>query len=148
MELGFHAGEKGMRSLNGRTNRTTYWLCIGVVATFYAAIIMFAQKPPAIGEVVLLFVCVPRLHDIGMSGWWAGGAIIAELIVVAGSLLLLPFSEFPMVVGAFVLVIALAMIVLGLKAGDPGANRFGDPPPPGVGFGRKAQAAPVDKIFE
>jgi uncharacterized membrane protein YhaH (DUF805 family) len=148
MELGFHAGEKGMRSLNGRTNRTTYWLCIGVVATFYAAIIMFAQKPPAIGEVVLLFVCVPRLHDIGMSGWWAGGAIIGEIAVLIAAYALLPLSEVLIAAGVFVLVVIAAMILLGLKAGDPGANRFGDPPPPGVGFGRKAQAAPVDKIFE
>ena len=134
--------------LKGRTNRATYWLCTGVVAVIYFVLVRFGQKPPAIGELLLLLLCVPRLHDIGMSGWWAGGAIIAELIVVAASFLLLPLSVFPIVMGVFVLAIAVAMIVLGLKAGDPGANRFGEPPPAGLSFGRKAQNAPVDKIFE
>ena len=54
---------------SGRTNRATYWTGIAVILVLMSVIGVATGKPPHIGEVVLIFLGVPRLHDIGKSGW-------------------------------------------------------------------------------
>jgi uncharacterized membrane protein YhaH (DUF805 family) len=104
----------------------------------YTALNLFLPRHAAVSEVVLLFLCVPRLHDIGLSGWWFGGALLLEIAVVAASFILLPLAQAPIPIGIFVLVAAVALIWLGTKPGEPGANRFGEPPSPGLSFKRAA----------
>src|SRR5665213_1791779 len=68
----------------GRINRPTYFAGLGIVVLVWAAAIGFEVKIP--GEAIALLVAIPRLHDIGRSGWWAGAVLLAELIVVLGGL--------------------------------------------------------------
>jgi hypothetical protein len=44
--------------------------------------------------------------------------------------------------GVVGLLVIVGLIVLGAVPGQPQANRFGEPPPPGLGF----KKAPVDQI--
>jgi uncharacterized membrane protein YhaH (DUF805 family) len=129
-----------MRALNTRLNRAWYWLCLIVLAALYTALSVFGEKHAAVSEVVLLFLCVPRLHDIGLSGWWFAAAFGLEIAVVAASLILLPLSHALIPMGLFVLFAFIAMTWLGIRPGEPGTNRFGDAPPPGLSFKRTTQA--------
>ena len=128
---------------NARLNRTWYWLGLFVLTAIAVALNVFG-KHAGIAEIVLFYLCVPRLHDIGLSGWWFGGALLLEFAVVAASLLLLPLSSFLAVFGIFGLAAICVLIWLGIKRGDPDANRFGEPPSPGLSFGKKAQPASTD----
>jgi uncharacterized membrane protein YhaH (DUF805 family) len=128
---------------NTRLNRATYWLGLFVLTAIAVALSVFG-KHAGIAEIVLFYLCVPRLHDIGLSGWWFGGALLLEIAVAAGTLLLLPLSEFPACFGFFGLAAVCALIWLGAKRGDPNANRFGEPPSAGLSLGKKAQPMSAD----
>jgi uncharacterized membrane protein YhaH (DUF805 family) len=130
--------------LNTRINRASYGLTLLVCVGLLAAVIYFTgQRVP--GEAVLIFVCVPRLHDIGWSGWWAGGMILVEILAVVAGLVFLPVDQMAVVIGLYVLLLAVALIILGLVPGQPGPNRYGEPPAPGLSFGRRAESP--DKTF-
>src|ERR1700741_4457841 len=88
------AGEEQMYSLTrGRINRATYWLCLTAIAAIFAAILAFTDRRVPYGELVLIVLCVPRLHDIGRSGWWVGGVFIAEIAFTVGALVALPADQ-------------------------------------------------------
>jgi uncharacterized membrane protein YhaH (DUF805 family) len=127
-----------MDFMKGRTNRATYWLSIGVLVALLAAIARFAENPPRISEVALVILCVPRLHDIGRTGWWAAILIPVEIASVA-AVLFAPEALGLQLAGAFTLLLLLPVIGLGLVRGEPAANRFGEPPPPGLNWRRKAK---------
>jgi uncharacterized membrane protein YhaH (DUF805 family) len=131
--------------LKGRTNRATYWLLLGIVTAIFAALILSGAKPPAIGELVLIFLCVPRLHDLGWSGWWAAGIIALEVLVLVGAGLALSGDDLLVVAGIYAFGIAGFLIFLGLIPGQPMSNRFGERPAPGISFGRKP--ADPDTVF-
>lgn len=86
-------------------------------------------------SVVMIFVCVPRLHDIGRTGWYALGLWIAEVELDTR---LFPYRPPPFIevptVGTMVLaaVVIGAIIWLGVIPGQPGANKFGPPCRPGL----------------
>lgn len=122
--------------LKGRSNRASYWLLLGVAIAAYAALMIFTSKKAPIGEVVLIFICVPRLHDIGWSGWWAGAIIAAEILVGIFAVVMLPIDLASIAVGGFILLVALLLVLLGLIPGQPFANAYGDPPAPGLSFGK------------
>jgi len=131
--------------LKGRTNRATYWLLLGIVAVIFSALMLSGAKPPAIGEVVLILLCVPRLHDIGWSGWWAAGIIVLEVVILVGAALALPSDDLLVVAGIYAFGIAGFLIFLGLIPGQATSNRFGERPAPGISFGRKS--ADPDTVF-
>src|ERR1700733_11081035 len=89
----------------GRINRATYWVCLAVIAALFAAIIAFTDKRVPYGEIVLIVLCVPRLHEVGRSGWWVGGVLIAEIVIVVAALASLPEDQALMAVGLFSLLI-------------------------------------------
>jgi uncharacterized membrane protein YhaH (DUF805 family) len=120
----------------GRINRTSYWAFVVALVAIAAALRWASGKQTGISEVFLLAITVPRLHDIGRSGWWAGGVILAEIglaVIVAATL---PKEMALGALGLFVLFIAILMIVLGCLPGDPEANQFGEPPPRGLSLRR------------
>jgi Protein of unknown function (DUF805) len=125
-------------------NRAAYWLCLAILATIYTAANVFGQKHVAVSEGILFLLCVPRLHDIGLSGWWCGIAFLLEIAVVAASLMLLPLSEARIPMGIFVLMLVVALIWLGIKRGEPGPNRFGEPPSRWLSFKKTAQPTSTD----
>jgi uncharacterized membrane protein YhaH (DUF805 family) len=122
-----------MGFLKGRTNRTTYWFSLGVVAVLVMIVTLVFHKPVKISEAVLILVCVPRLHDIGRSGWIAAWVFLAEIVVAVGGVFLIPDPEIAAAaLGVMVLVIAGLLIWLGCIPSEGGANRFGDPPKSGI----------------
>ena len=118
------------RSLQGRINRATYWAAIAAAAAVLLLVRLLDSKV-TIPEYLILIVCVPRLHDIGRTGWWAGGALIGELILVAA--LFSTSADTKLIAGGvYMLLIAGLMIVLGCLPGQSQPNRFGSPPERGL----------------
>lgn len=113
--------------------------CFGVglafmLATFVAMDLFFGVRTPPGGALgILLGCCVPRLHDLGRSGWWFLGLVPIQF---AATGLTLKFIEAPvgLVVGHYAsTILTLGLLVwLGCIQGQPSANRFGAPPVRGL----------------
>ncbi|MDR6627046.1 MULTISPECIES: DUF805 domain-containing protein [Caulobacter] len=116
-------------SSNGRLARTPFLIAAAVllgVAVLYEAIAGYTLHWLT-GWVVypaLLFsgACVlsKRLHDRGRSGWWALLILVAFIAVWPQPEHFLDFM--------FCLVIAWAVVELGVMGGEQGANRYGPNP--------------------
>jgi len=116
-------------SSNGRLARTPFLIAAAVllgVAVLYEAIAGYTLHWLT-GWVVypaLLFsgACVlsKRLHDRGRSGWWALLILVAVIAVWPQPEHFLDFM--------FCLVIAWAVVELGVMGGEQGANRYGPNP--------------------
>ena len=86
-------------------------------------------------SLIMIFVCVPRLHDIGRTGWFALGLWVAEVQVEIQLFPYRPtrFIEAPTMSTIVLAVAVVAVLVcLGLIPGQPGANKFGPPCRPGL----------------
>ena len=114
----------------GRINRASYLVSLGLLLAIFAVLVAF-QKRGSFIEIVLMMLAVPRLHDIGRSGWWVGGFLVAEMAIVAASFALLPLEAVPIPSGIFLFIVFGLMIWLGTISGQPEANRYGEPPAPG-----------------
>ncbi|PZR36558.1 DUF805 domain-containing protein [Caulobacter segnis] len=116
-------------SSNGRLARTPFLIAAAVllgVAVLYEAIAGYTLHWLT-GWVVypaLLFsgACVlsKRLHDRGRSGWWSLLILVAFIAVWPQPEHFLDFM--------FCLVIAWAVVELGVMGGEQGANRYGPNP--------------------
>ncbi len=116
-------------SSNGRLARTPFLIAAAVLlgaAVLYEAIAGYTLHWLT-GWVVypaLLFsgACVlsKRLHDRGRSGWWALLILVAFIAVWPQPEHFLDFM--------FCLVIAWAVVELGVMGGEQGANRYGPNP--------------------
>lgn len=124
---------------SGRTNRATYWTGFIIILGLMTAIGVATGKPPHVGEFVLIFLGVPRLHDIGKSGWLVLWPIGLELLGVISAVVFLPPQQVFVVGGLIVLVIVGLMTWLGCIRGEGGENRFGPPPLPGIGWRKPGQ---------
>ena len=119
-----------MGFLKGRTNRATYWMQVGLIVVTLWVMSLFIPAA-RLQEVVLVFLCVPRLHDLGRSGWWVLAGIGVEIAGIAAAFML-PSDWLEVgLVGATLLVFGM-VIALGCVRGQSGPNRFGPPPKPGV----------------
>lgn len=124
-----------MGFLSGRTNRPTYWFSLGVVAAIIAIGALVFQVQAKVSEMILVMVCVPRLHDIGRSGWIAVGVVLAEIVVLLGAVMLNVGDEtFQILAGVTLLIIVGLLTWLGCIPSDKISNRFGYEPAPGIGF--------------
>ena len=110
-----------------RIDRAIYWLLLALASAVFVAAWSFFSSPPQLGVAVIL-TAIPRLHDIGRSGWWSIGLFIASVHVQT------LFSTGPEVfVGSRLIAIILAvplagaLVALGMIPGQPGANAFGAP---------------------
>lgn len=88
----------------------------------------YFQVKGGFNEIILVVLAIPRLHDIGKSGWWAGGVFLAEIVLVTVSLLLLPPAFAMMPLALFVVIVFGLLIWLGAIPGQPEANKYGEPP--------------------
>jgi uncharacterized membrane protein YhaH (DUF805 family) len=120
--------EASMRFLAGRVNRAWYWLGFALIFAVLSTINMLS-----IGQAALVFICIPRLHDIGRSGWWVAAPLTLEIGGLAAALLL-PDETSKTVIGSIPPIILLLFAWLGVVPGDIDANGFGDPPLPGLQF--------------
>jgi uncharacterized membrane protein YhaH (DUF805 family) len=127
-----------MRALSGRMNRSWYFLTLTIVIIVFVAISYFSPNNPHFpGEVIAIWLCVPRLHDIGRSGWIMAIPIGLEIAAVVLLLALkVPPGTLPAIFGLLVLVFLACMIVLGFIPGDVNANRYGEAPLGGLRFRR------------
>jgi uncharacterized membrane protein YhaH (DUF805 family) len=121
----------------GRSNRATYWFSLAVLAAIYSLLILIGARTPHVGEVILAFIAIPRLHDIGKSGWWFGGAVIAEIVLTLLVLVTLSTDTAETALGALVFVFACPLIWLGAVRGDPYSNPYGEPPTGTLNWQRK-----------
>jgi hypothetical protein len=98
----------------------------------------YFQVKGGFNEIILVLLAVPRLHDIGKSGWWAGGVFLAEIVLATVAALLLPAQFAMMPLAIFVVIVFGLLIWLGTIPGQPGANKYGEPPR--FGWRRRAQS--------
>jgi uncharacterized membrane protein YhaH (DUF805 family) len=122
--------------LKYRINRPTYWLCY---AFFMVAVSVLAYIGKLNGgmEMMMVLIGVPRLHDIGRSGWLVGAAILVEIVIVVAVVTFASIDTLEIVGGLLFLTIAGLGIWLGTIPGQPDANQWGEPPGPGIRFGRR-----------
>jgi uncharacterized membrane protein YhaH (DUF805 family) len=114
------------RLSKGRINRATYWVFLAILVAGVTAFVLLTKLPAPYTMFVLVALCTPRLHDFGRSGWWAGGVLIAYIILELAST-----SELR---GLFLILMMLGLILLGIWRGRPGPNKYGPEPAPGVSF--------------
>ncbi len=131
-----------MQLLKGRINRASYWVIVGVaIAAMLVSALVFMRPLPA-ALVVMLIAAVPRLHDLGRTGWWAGGVFIALMALFFGGGFVIPPQAYQNVLGVAVLVLPVLLSVLGGLPGQGADNRFGPPPPKGLSFKPAVAPAP------
>jgi uncharacterized membrane protein YhaH (DUF805 family) len=118
-----------MRFLAGRINRAWYWLGFAVIFALLSTVNMLG-----IGQAVLVIICIPRLHDLGKSGWWVSAPLALEVVGALAAALSLPRETAETVIGSIPPIIFLLFVWLGAVPGENTANRFGDPPAPGLQF--------------
>ena len=124
-------------SLKGRMNRATYWLLFAGVVVIYGLLVTFMKKPPQIAELLIILLGVPRLHDIGRSGWWMTLLFGLEIGAIAIGLLAVGTADGILIAGGLVVfVILIAMMILGCIPGQRETNSYGAPPTQGVSFAR------------
>jgi uncharacterized membrane protein YhaH (DUF805 family) len=121
-----------MKAFSGRVNRATYWAQICLFSFLYAIFSALLKQGVHLQEVVLAFVCVPRLHDIEKSGWafLAGAAV--ELIGAIASVTVLPVDNQYVGLGITTIFVTCLVVWLGIIPGEAEPNRFGAAPPSGV----------------
>ena len=86
---------------------------------------------------MMVLIGVPRLHDIGRSGWIVGGAILAEAVVILTVAVVASIDTLMIAGGLIFFAIVGLGIWLGTIPGQSEANQWGDPPGPGIRFKRR-----------
>jgi uncharacterized membrane protein YhaH (DUF805 family) len=121
-------------------NRPSYALLLALLVAAYIVMIgvIKIQRPPG-AEVFILLITVPRLHDVGRSGWWLLALLAAEIIAV---MIGWPHGTdgILMAGGIVVLCSLFLLVILALVPGQPHANKWGDPPRPGISWKRPKSA--------
>jgi uncharacterized membrane protein YhaH (DUF805 family) len=133
-------------SLKGRVGRKTYAQWVGAILAFrIAAAVVVAFRPDWVflirTDFLLIVIAIftgKRMKDFGMAAAWGWIAVLLiSFVLPIGGMILLPqphvsddpFSLLPFWVGIASTVLLFALvIVVGIKKGDPGPNRYGDPP--------------------
>jgi uncharacterized membrane protein YhaH (DUF805 family) len=127
--------------LKYRMNRPTYWLCFVIFVAAGCALAYLGKLNGGM-EMAMLVIGVPRLHDIGRSGWIVGAVILAEVMIVVGILLAgASVDTLEIAGGVIVLAVAALGIFLGIIPGESGPNKWGEQPGRGVQFRRKRTTA-------
>ena len=117
-----------------RINRSTYWTILLVSLAVIFGLVAAGIKPPGI-EFLMVAVGIPRLHDIGRSGWYVAVLLLVEIGVVFGALFAGQDKDGILLVGGILVIVVLALATwLGLIKGDSIPNKWGDPPTPGINF--------------
>ncbi len=140
----------------GRARRAEYWwfILFGVIVSVVASIVdaLLGAKTVGVGTIVSLGLLIPqlavgvrRLHDIGRSGWWLGGAMllgiafgIAFAVSVGAALVGVRTGNVAAgigagtallgIIGLAILVYAVVLLVWACQPGTAGPNRFGPDP--------------------
>lgn len=133
---------RSLFSGKGRIDRTTFWTvqlllaifeaCLKAAAMLFATELMLLMLTPLLiaSWVVGVFNLAKRLHDLGRSGWWMLLPLaVAVLITAAAAAKFGRGSEGAFASEALALLAPLAFVLAtGALKGDPGPNRYGEPP--------------------
>ncbi|WP_448664995.1 DUF805 domain-containing protein [Sphingomonas sp. CJ20] len=116
--------------MSGRIGRGEFWAFAAGFAVIGALLLWLVDIEPAgFAGAAVVSAVVPRLHDLGRTGWWAALPLgCAAIVLILGSLWIVPR---PVVLAAFVVLgsaFLAWLVVLGILPGQPGRNRFGPPP--------------------
>ncbi|WP_379551058.1 DUF805 domain-containing protein [Qipengyuania sp. DGS5-3] len=127
------------RLVGYRINRATYWTNLLLIIAFVVAVIALDFTASSLGMVTLVvftMLAALRLHDIGKTAKIAlFGALLLSFLQIAG-LVIYGIEQALMIAGTMNLVVLLLLVWLGAIKGDPAANAWGDPPPPGISWQR------------
>jgi len=143
-------------TFSGRARRSEYWwfylftLLLGFAAGIIDAILgtgtedlgVFGATASLVTLIPSLSAQVRRLHDVGRSGWWIGGAIIAAvmfIIVLVGTFGVTGIDEssdnftgaFGVAIIIFVIaffIYAITILVFMCQDSQQGANKYGPNP--------------------
>jgi uncharacterized membrane protein YhaH (DUF805 family) len=129
----------------GRLGRGMYWFLLGITASIYLwawiylSINMIRANHITGNAFILVVLCVPRLHDMGKSGWFV---LFLGVPVLLAAMVGPSFS--PEGQNAITLLMQSAIagfvILLGIVRGDPKPNRWGAPPDLGLALRRNLHA--------
>lgn len=141
-----------MKVFSRRSSRHEYWLSIAFILLVTVLLAVFLPEETSVGNGLIIgwvLVWVWRLHDIGLRGWWSLIPILGSiaillgfvafggfkvLLALGGDPIVLADPTFPYELYALIMLVACMLLQmgftlwLGLKQGDPGPNRFGEPP--------------------
>ena len=137
--------------VQGRTGRLGYWrvqlLCMVCVAAIWTlglfamlgmgpiGAILFVPAPAII--VIGVAAWIRRLHDRGKGLWWAFFFLVSPWILLGIARVLIETASTTVVVASLPFSLGAVglslwgLIEAGILRGQPGANRYGDPPPAG-----------------
>ena len=122
-----------------RMNRPTYWLSLAIVVVVLIALVSMGWTHGGM-EMAMLAIGVPRLHDIGRSGWVVVGVIAGEFVAIFAPLALGAGVDAVAIMAGVVFLVVIGLGVwLGCIPGESETNKWGDPPQPGVHFGGARQ---------
>jgi uncharacterized membrane protein YhaH (DUF805 family) len=112
-----------------------YWASIFAVALVIGLLNYFTHSSVSVGEFLLIWIGVPRLHDIGKSGFFILVVFAIEIASLIATFSLAPQIDretlgWPLAVAN--LTIAGLALWLGIIRGDTNPNDFGAPPKRGV----------------
>lgn len=133
----------------GRTSRGNYWwaflaqFIVAILVGFIANMLDISALDSLWSLVTLipgLSLCVRRLHDVDRSGWWIVIVYVplilfvvsitmttATILLNSGDTAVGGFGLMTIVFGLLTLVAGIYYIILFVKQGTQGANRYGMP---------------------
>ena len=122
-----------MNLFDRRINRATFWLVFCMATALNFALAWSGAHSSGPGVVLALF-CVFRLHDTGRSGKWVLLVLGLQFIGALLAYRYVPDHQIPTALYFLEFLLLPVVLWLGSTPGIPVSNRWGGPPPPGIGM--------------
>ena len=104
--------------VHGRANGPIFWTWLLGLYAAEAVCNFTIHGPFPLSQFLYPLICVPRLHDVGRSGWWAFGAAVAGIALGTLASVYLSPTNARHARGAIVLVELILLVIL--ASCDPG----------------------------
>ncbi|MCR5084222.1 MAG: DUF805 domain-containing protein [Succinivibrionaceae bacterium] len=130
----------GLINFKGRACRSEYWwfFLFSILVTITLGLLPDSVSIVARGASYVFFIAMltagsRRLHDLGHSGLWMIFYVIAYLVLAVASALILVYNDdnppdILLLAIAGSLLVDLAFLVVFMRRGNPGPNRYGSDP--------------------
>lgn len=109
--------------LAGRSDRMEYWAYVLMIVAILAIMSMVGfDAGSGVSAGAMFVIHIRRLHDLGLSGWWALALMVGQFAVA------IPLAFLGLLGVVLAVLVGLAVLVaMGAIPGQPGENRFGPP---------------------